>query len=60
MKLVIADAGPVSPLPILRPPAVPITDFGHRPRCSPMAPATPTGATPSSARCPRSRWRTST
>ncbi|MEU4700938.1 DUF5107 domain-containing protein [Nonomuraea dietziae] len=35
MKLVIADAGPVSPLPILRPPAVPITDFGHPPSLLP-------------------------
>ncbi|WP_431892763.1 DUF5107 domain-containing protein [Nonomuraea sp. bgisy101] len=35
MKLTIADAGPVSPLPILRPPAVPIADFGHPPSMLP-------------------------
>ncbi|RSN11602.1 DUF5107 domain-containing protein [Nonomuraea sp. WAC 01424] len=37
MKLTIADAGPVSPLPILRPPAVAIPDFGHPPSLLPYA-----------------------
>lgn len=35
MKLTIADAGPVSPLPILRPPAVATPDFGHPPSLLP-------------------------
>lgn len=35
MQLTIADAGPVSPLPILRPPAVAIPDFGHPPSMLP-------------------------
>ncbi|MGW4468794.1 DUF5107 domain-containing protein [Nonomuraea sp. NPDC004354] len=35
MKLTIADPGPVSALPILRPPAVAVTDFGHPPSMLP-------------------------
>lgn len=35
MHLTIADAGPVSPLPILRPPDTPVRDFGHPPSLLP-------------------------
>ncbi|MFI6392798.1 DUF5107 domain-containing protein [Nonomuraea sp. NPDC050540] len=35
MNLSIADAGPVSPLPILRPPETPVRDFGHPPSLLP-------------------------